>query len=55
MAKRMYHAYEPRELRETEVAIKYEAPKFVIFVDVVKVLSYKLYYVIPIKTFIFKK
>ena len=39
MAKRMYDAHELRELRETEVAIKYEAPKFGIFVDAVKVLS----------------
>ena len=50
----MHHAYEPKELREIEVAIKNEAPKFGIFVDAVKVLSYKLYYVIPIKSFIFK-
>ena len=28
MAKRMYHTYQPRELREIEVAITYKTPKF---------------------------
>ena len=28
MAKRMYHAYQPKELREIEVDITYETPKF---------------------------